>query len=42
MELLVVLALSWFFRKWFVGATLGDVEDFLMCEEATGDEIGED
>ncbi len=41
-ELLILLALSWIVRKWFVGATPEDVEDFLMCEDATSDEIGED
>lgn len=35
MDLLILLVLSWFFRTWFVGATLKDVEDFLTCEEVT-------
>lgn len=41
MELLIALALSWFFHKWFVGATLKDAEDFFICEEATGEASGE-
>ena len=41
-ELLILLALSWFVRKWFVGATLEDVEDFLICEEATAEGREED
>jgi hypothetical protein len=41
-ELLILLALSWFVRKWFAGATLADVEDFLISEEIAGDEIGAD
>ncbi len=40
-ELLILLALSWFFRKCFVGASLEDVEGFLICEEAAGEELGE-
>ena len=40
-DLLVLLALSWFFHKWFVGATLEDAEDFLICEEVAGEELGE-
>jgi hypothetical protein len=40
--LLILLALSWFVRKWFVGATPEDVEDFFICEEATGEGRGED
>jgi hypothetical protein len=42
MELLILLALSWLFRKWFVGATLEDVEDFFICEEANGEGREED
>ncbi len=42
MSLLILLALSWCFHKWFVGATQEDVEDFLICEEAASDEIGEE
>ena len=41
-ELLILLALSWFVHKWFVGATPEDVEDFFMCEEATGEDVRED
>jgi hypothetical protein len=41
-ELLILLALSWIVRKWFVGATPEDVEDFLMCEEAASEDRGED
>jgi len=36
-ELLILLALSWFFHKWFVGSTLEDLEDFFIYEEATGE-----
>lgn len=39
-ELLILLALSWFFRKCFVGASLEDVEGFLICEEVAGEELG--
>lgn len=41
MEVLIVLALAWFFREWFVGATLEDAEDFLICEEVAVEELGE-
>jgi hypothetical protein len=41
-ELLILLALSWFVRKWFAGATLEDVEDFLIAEEVAGDVMGAD
>ncbi len=41
MEVLIVLALTWFFRTWFAGATLKDVEDFLICKEVAGEELGE-
>lgn len=40
-ELLILLALSWFVRNWFAGASLEDVEDFLICEEVAGEELGE-
>ena len=40
-DLLILLALSWIVHKWFVGATLEDVEDFLICKEVGGDEMGE-
>lgn len=41
-ELLILLALSWIVRKWFVGATLEDVEDFFICDEAAGEYREED
>lgn len=41
-ELLILVALSWLFRKRFVGATLEDVEDFFVCEVATAEDRGED
>ena len=42
MELLILLALSWLFRKWFVGATLEDFEDFHICEEVAREDMGTD
>ena len=40
-ELLILLALSWLFRKCFVEATLEDAEDFLICEEVAGEKLGD-
>ena len=40
-DLLILLALSWFVRKWFAGATLANFEDFLIYEEVGGEEVGE-
>lgn len=40
-DLLILLALSWLFRKGFVGATLENVEDFFNCDEVAGEDMAE-